>query len=344
MRMIVPNATGPDSIVSAERESLWAVQPLIAALVMLVSWAFFVGKHERDSSRETDPPLHGGWDIAGWIRRQRAVVPILPSPVVDVEKPAVKTPRPSDAISTEDLEQLAEFHISAGREAAFAAMWDGADFIGEVLDKEEPMVGDWVDEVRRVDCRHPLAVPVPRWCGLSGLSIPTVKLQRREAPRVVLERSSFAGFPLADAFVVETAWVFDAETDGTTSVKVKFRLDFESYVPGWLRPLVVSKTRAELVIFNDGLARVARRHADGNPLQEEDQLLGGSDADASVPFVRRPCTGFLTAVCFDDAALRDLPPDGPDVFLEELPRHGAPNALAGVCFDDPRVRLECTIA
>lgn len=158
---------------------------------------------------------------------------------------------------THSMESIANYRIDGYPDAVFETLWGSGDFIRALLAEEEPVVSEWSDDIRRVQCRHPLSIKVPRWCGIGNLTIPTTKQQQR-ADNVVWERSSFSGIPLADAFAVETAWLFAPTTDGATVVTVRYRCTFENIVPSWLRPLIISKTRAELLSFNENFAVIAR--------------------------------------------------------------------------------------
>lgn len=155
------------------------------------------------------------------------------------------------------MEAIAKYRIDGYLDAVFETLWGSSDFINALLAEEEPVIGEWSGDIRSVRCRHPLSINVPRWCGIGNLSIPTTKQQQR-ADNIILERSSFSGIPLADAFAVETAWLFTPTADGATVVTVRYRCTFDAIVPSWLRPLIVTKTRAELLSFNENFAFVAR--------------------------------------------------------------------------------------
>lgn len=180
------------------------------------------------------------------------------SPPVEPDEEAAA----AELVSTfgkDDESMLLEFHLEHPIDVVFATLWESASFYEEVLAEEEPRVGAWNGSTRIVETRHPLAVNMPRWTGLAGLSIPTVKTQRAVPPLVVHERSTFAGFPMAQAIAVETAWIFNPALDDGTEVTVKFRCTFDNVVPTWLRPTIISKTRQELAIVNSHFAQVARR-------------------------------------------------------------------------------------
>ncbi|KAJ8604013.1 hypothetical protein CTAYLR_003362 [Chrysophaeum taylorii] len=180
----------------------------------------------------------------------------------DDEGGVIPVARPEDTEAAElaaevaKLERIAEFHLEASPKDVMEALWGSAEFYAKVLDGEEPKVGEWHNGSRRVDTRHPLNVPVPRWCGLRGFAIPTIKLQRK-AGLVVRERSSFAGFPMSNSLAVETAWVCSPVDQGTL-VEVRFKLDFEPIMPTWLRPIIITKSRAELLVVNRRTVDVAR--------------------------------------------------------------------------------------
>lgn len=214
-------------------------------------------------------PIPAPLDVSPAVSEQTPVSPIesdderaraAETEAADLEQSRAAEIEAADLVAVfDEASLLVEFHIEHPVEVVFATLWESATFYEEVLAEEEPRVEAWNGSTRMVETRHPLAVNMPRWTGLAGLSIPTVKTQRAVPPLVVHERSTFAGFPMAQAIAVETAWIFNPTLDDGTEVTVKFRCTFDKVVPSWLRPTIISKTRQELAIVNSHFAEVARR-------------------------------------------------------------------------------------
>eukprot|EP00633_Aureoumbra_lagunensis_P008789 CAMPEP_0197315190 /NCGR_PEP_ID=MMETSP0891-20130614/37149_1 /TAXON_ID=44058 ORGANISM="Aureoumbra lagunensis, Strain CCMP1510" /NCGR_SAMPLE_ID=MMETSP0891 /ASSEMBLY_ACC=CAM_ASM_000534 /LENGTH=406 /DNA_ID=CAMNT_0042804027 /DNA_START=202 /DNA_END=1422 /DNA_ORIENTATION=- len=165
----------------------------------------------------------------------------------------------------EDFFELDDFIYKVDLVTAYKRLWSNPTFFTSFLhaENEQPQVQDWTPDPdgllrRRVDCRHPLGVPLPRWCGLRGFAIPTVKLQVALPPLLVIETSNFEGFPFATTFNVQTAWHFSPGPDpNTTKCIVYTRCGFDDMVPSWVRSLVTNKSKDEILLVNKRMAHLA---------------------------------------------------------------------------------------
>ena len=159
--------------------------------------------------------------------------------------------------TADDEKPLEGYDFVVGRfavpERAFEKIWTDETGIYEaflVAENERPEVTKWDDSIRRIVTYHPLAIPVPRWCGLQGLAIPTTKVQTYK-PNLVTETSHFTGFPFATAMTVQTAWSIQANV-----LHVSGTCSFDPSVPIWLQSLVKAKSKDELIAVNTRLANL----------------------------------------------------------------------------------------
>ena len=154
----------------------------------------------------------------------------------------------------EGFERLASFEAIT----FFEDMWT-TNFYETFLtaEKENPTVDTWETTLEHTSSRtvltfHPLGIPLPRWCGLSGLAIPTTKKQRKHG-NLVREDSQFQGFPFASAMSVQTAWLYKDKT-----MRLFYKCAFDDNVPTWIRTLVRRNSKDEIFIVNERMVNFAK--------------------------------------------------------------------------------------
>ena len=159
-----------------------------------------------------------------------------------------------EKLLAEGFERLASFEAIT----FFEDMWT-TNFYETFLtaEKENPTVDTWETTLEHTSSRtvltfHPLGIPLPRWCGLSGLAIPTTKKQRKHG-NLVREDSQFQGFPFASAMSVQTAWLYKDKT-----MRLFYKCAFDDNVPTWIRTLVRRNSKDEIFIVNERMVNFAK--------------------------------------------------------------------------------------
>ena len=210
----------------------------------------------------------------------------------------------------------------------YARFWaDGSPsfyvtFLSSALANPGPRASTWEGGRRRIDTKHPLAVPI--WVPGVDMAIPTVKVQRaflrgaeddhvdsqrkgRSTELHITESSRFDSIPYAAALTVETTWLFAERPDAAgLHVEIFYRFVFNAsvlYVPGWIRSLCITKTKAELEIaYSKWRDLVASHLSESDSAEARVQGQVADDAKAGAKSVSR-----WKFPIFDTSSLLTLP-------------------------------------